>query len=69
MPQSTVRSRTVQQLVDILEHPRSRTTKKIKEPNVDREEVRKHMRLKWKGNPPPMQTPATSTSSSTRCPS
>lgn len=43
---------SVQELVQQLERPRKMTTPKLREPILDREEVRKHMRPKWKGTPP-----------------
>ena len=42
-------SLTVQDLISTLEDPPLRPTKKLTEPVVDREEVRKHLRIKWKG--------------------
>ena len=55
---SAPRSNTVKELVSILEHPRSKTLNKHREPQVDREEVRKHMRLKWRGRYLERQTQA-----------
>jgi hypothetical protein len=57
---------SVQELVGLLERPKRKSTHKVKEPVVDREEVRKHMRLKWKGNLYMRQTPTTAAQNSQR---
>ena len=42
-------SLSVRQLVDLLDHPQSKTLPKKAEIVIDRDELKKQMRLKWKG--------------------
>ncbi len=49
MTHSHKSSFSVQQLVTLLEQPNTKIYTMPREVSVDREEVKKHMRLQWKG--------------------
>jgi hypothetical protein len=49
MSRTTKNSLSVKELIDILEHPKSKTLTKKSEMLIDRDEVKKQMKLKWKG--------------------
>jgi hypothetical protein len=50
MTQTTKSSLSVQELVALIDNPKRHSLKKRREPVIDRQEVKKHMRLQWKGN-------------------
>jgi hypothetical protein len=49
MTRTTKNSLSVKELIDILEHPKSKTLTKKAEILIDKDEVKKQMKLKWKG--------------------
>ena len=49
MAHSTRSSLSVKELVTLLEKPKRKSTKRMREPLVDRDEIKKNMKMKWKG--------------------